>query len=231
MRLFSQSPGSILMFIVLIALSGHYLTHVNALPPSSLLQTGTGLVTKSTVQTFPKSAYVARSVFKRAFGPDDIIYIAVAVCMVLLLAFIGVCICRGHTCVPDLNVPRAFGKREPDSLPFTFTKMNTKHLPKAWSKPPSNYLKPSSNNITKAMMLPSYSSLVKLAAITIILFMAIHLPLTSALPTTSTKIDDAPYSRHIHLERALFKRDGLSSGGIAGVVAGGALLADWGMDE
>jgi hypothetical protein len=101
MRLFSQSPGSILMFIVLIALSGHYLTHVNALPPSSLLQTGTGLVTKSTVQTFPKSAYVARSVFKRAFGPDDIIYIAVAVCMVLLLAFIGVCICRGHTCVND----------------------------------------------------------------------------------------------------------------------------------
>jgi hypothetical protein len=73
------------------------------------------------------------------------------------------------------------------------------------------------------MMLPSYSSLVKLAAITIILFMAIHLPLTSALPTTSTKIDDAPYSRHIHLERALFKRDGLRSGGIAGVVAGGAV--------
>lgn len=99
MKFSNQVLSKLLVVIALVALGGIYLTHVTALPISSLSQRETAPISSPAAERLTKGSYASHRLLKRAFGPDDIIYIVVGVCLLLGLIGILVCISRGKTCV------------------------------------------------------------------------------------------------------------------------------------
>jgi len=99
MRVFNHLVSNLLILIALVALGGIYITHVTAFPTSSLSQREVRSISSPAAEALGKGSYLPRPIFRRAFGPDDIIYIVVGVCALLGLIGVLVCIMRGKTCV------------------------------------------------------------------------------------------------------------------------------------
>jgi hypothetical protein len=88
-----------LLLITLISFYAIYPTSVTAHPTSSPPRIRAGTATLSSTETFSESTYSPRALSKSGLGTAAIIYIATSDCIDGTLVWLGVCICRGDTCV------------------------------------------------------------------------------------------------------------------------------------